>query len=216
MKPLDPFKPGSSGVVKRWLSSPRGCASKGVQERLDSARAGEKRDHHAIGSNYRHSLHPCRWIRIGPGIHLYQTRKRDRDRKDFCRNDRLGNQRCVVRDHAAVPHDCILKKQPRKDPAEQKNREMIRSIFRPQSASRSEHHREHERITHQQDQRMDHRPEKAGHGTNVAMLQVSQHQVLNKVAIGRKLSEQPKHHRRLYRTNFPFERVAITTSTPAT
>jgi len=66
---------------------------------------------------------------------------------------------------------------------------MIGSIFGSESVPGPEHHRENERVTHQQDEGMDDRPEKAAHGTDVAVLQIPQHQILNKVAIGRKLSE---------------------------
>src|SRR5262245_27352160 len=50
-----------------------------------------------------------------------------------------------------------------------------------------------ESVTHQKNYRMNHRPEKPGHGTDVVMFQVAHYKALNKVAIGRKLSEKSKH-----------------------
>ena len=81
---------------------------------------------------------------------------------------------------------------------------MIGPVFGPKSRPGSEHHRKDERITDEEDDRMNYGPQKPAHRTHVTMFQVAQDKVLNKVAIGRELSPESNHQCRLYRTNFPF------------
>src|SRR5688572_17711890 len=93
---------------------------------------------------------------------------RDGYRKDFGRNDCFRNQGGIVRNDAAIANQRIAEKKPGKQAAQNKDRDTVGPDFRSELLRKE--HGKYKRIADQQNQRMDHRPDKAPDRSDITML----------------------------------------------
>src|SRR2546421_3160095 len=118
---------------------------------------------------------------------MNEVRNRNRNRKDFGRDDCFRDQWRIIRDHVAIPHNGVAEQKPWQESAEEEYRIAVGSEIRSELNFHDD--RKYERVADERHQRMDDGPEKSAERSDVAVLQIPDDKIFQKIAVRDQLSQ---------------------------